>query len=375
MISDMLALIFLIGGLQGVMLTVALTRIPNAPPALIYLIILIGLVSFDLLGQLIYWQSLYREWPHLLGVFSFLPASYGPLFYLYVRTLIRPGSQWKQRNLWMFTPFVTCYLVNLPILLASAEDKIAMVDNIPVNGMPVTLIIGSVIQLSSFFFVLASLVNLWTNRHIGIRSQWLDWVMIMAIFQVIIWCLVIINLVFPFRVLINGAPYLMVSLMLYVLGYKALFASRGKPEVLDFGNSTDDVDWQASFESNSGDSDKYGNQRLDTNTMAQLWLELEGLLITDRLYTQPNLKIADLAVRSGFAVHLVSQVINSTQQRNFNDVVNSMRLKEACRLLSLQPRLPIQTIMEMAGFQAKSTFNTLFKQATGQTPSQYRKSN
>lgn len=376
MISDFLAFVFLIGGIQGIMLTVALARIPNRPPALIYLIILIGLVSFDLLGQLIYWQALYRQWPHLLGLFSFLPASYGPLFYLYVNSLLRPGSHWEHKNLWMFIPLASAYLVNMPIFLMSGSEKIAMVEDIPIRGMPITIMIGSVIQLSSFFFVLASMVRLWRNRHIGIRTAWLDWVLIMAAFQVIIWCLVIVNLFVPFLA-INGAPYVVVSAMLYVLGYQSLFStrSRGISPKLESAPAQHVVSTiEHSDPEASTSSEKYGNQRLDDDTMAQLWNQLESILLKERLYTQPNLRVADLAARSGFALHLVSQVINSTQQRNFNDLINAMRIDEACRLLKNHPELSVQSVMESAGFQAKSTFNTLFKQSTGTTPSQYRKS-
>lgn len=376
MISDLLAFIFLIGGIQGLMLTIALVKIPNRSPALTYLILLIGLVSFDLLGQLIYWESLYREWPHLLGVFSFLPASYGPLFYLYVKSLLRPGSRWEFKSLWMFIPLVSCYLVNLPILIASGEQKIAMVDNIATTGMPVSLVLASVIQLSSFFFVLAAIVRLWQDRHIGVRSPWLDWVLIMAVFQVVIWCLVIITLISPFGTLINGAPYLMVSAMLYVLGYKSLFSTRAKvaqPMVTSPSDNQPITSEQAGLAETRSVEGKYGNQRLDDETLEQLWRQLRDLLLSDRLYTQPNLKVADLANRSGLSTHLVSQVINGTQQQNFNELINDLRVKEACRLLREFPRLSIQAVMETSGFQAKSTFNTLFKQTTGQTPSQYKK--
>lgn len=390
MIPDFLAFIFLIGGFQGIMLTIALTRIPNRPPGFAYLIALIGLVSFDLLGQLIYWQALYREWPHLLGITNFAPASFGPLFYLYVVSLLRPGAHLGYRKLWMFIPFVLCYAVNFPIYFLSGPEKIAMVDSIPELGIPTTIAIGSTIQLTSPLFVIAAMFRLWRDRHIGIRSAWLDWVLIMAVFQVLIWILVVINLVSPLRVMFNGAPYVLVSLMLYVLGYKALFATRARvaePNAAEPQLAGDDEISKVSGEdskksdhpnvsstpNNAEESAKYGNQRLDEDTMQQLWGQLRETLLKDRLYTQPNLKIADLASRSGYALHLVSQVINSTQQRNFNDVVNAMRIEEARRLLSEHPTLSVQAVMETAGFQAKSTFNTLFKSATGATPSQYRK--
>ena len=85
MIPNFLAIIFLVGGLQGLALTGALLRLHKQNSAMKYLIVMIGLLSVDTLSQLIYWQDIYLKVPHLLGVNMYLAAFYGPLFYLYVR--------------------------------------------------------------------------------------------------------------------------------------------------------------------------------------------------------------------------------------------------------------------------------------------------
>jgi len=382
MLSDTLALIFFVGGLQGLMLTFALGRLNRQHPALRYLTLLIGLVSVDLIGQLVYWQELYRQWPHLLGVNSFLPASYGPLFYLYVRKLLRPGSQLRGQDGLLFVPFVVCYALNIDVFLMSGPQKIAFVEHVASTGMPLSLAISNLIMLSSAGFVVAALVRLWRDRHIGIRSSWLDWVLIMGLFQILIWIVVVINLLLPLNLLFNGAPYLLVSLMLYVLGYKALFSSRPKADPLAgeppaqtpaVSQIDDRTPAPVAPEPEKTDDVKYGNQRLDPETQAALWADLEKLLVGERLYTRPDLRVADLADLSGLPPYLVSQVINDSQGISFSELVNNLRLQEACRLLREDTRMPVQAVMEASGFQAKSTFNTLFKQFAGTTPSAYRK--
>ncbi len=72
----------------------------------------------------------------------------------------------------------------------------------------------------------------------------------------------------------------------------------------------------------------------------------------------------------------LSQVINSTFRKNFFDFINQYRIEEARQLFS-DPAQASKTILEIlyqVGYNSKSAFNTAFKKQTGQTPTQYRKS-
>ncbi len=362
MISNITAFIFLLGGLQGFMLTAALWRFRSQHSAHQYLIWLIGLLSFDTLSQLLYWGDLHTSLPHLLGLTMFFPATYGPLFYLYVHQLLRPATQWRWKLVLMFLAPIICYALNIRVFLLSGAEKAKLVETIYFGDMPMTFVIGTFVMLSSFGFVIAAILRLRHDRNIGIRSQWIDWVWIMSIFQLVIWLFVILNLFSPYQ--FNGLPYILVTMMIYVLGYKALFAERAKP-ITNVGDIP-----QMPFEA---DKEKYGGLRLEPELQNQVWSELEKQLLSERLYTNPELRIADLAVKTGFQTHVVSQVINDCRGQNFNELINELRINECKRLLLAEPSMSVQSVMEASGFQAKSTFNTLFKQAVGTTPSGYRK--
>jgi AraC-like DNA-binding protein len=377
MISNLTAFIFLIGGLQGLMLTTALLRLRKQHASFKFLLWLIGLLSFDTLSQLLYWGGLHKSFPHLLGITMFFPAFYGPLFYLYVHQLLRPATIWGWKVIGLFAGPIICYALNMHVLLLSGTEKAQLVETISVGDMPLTFIIGTFVMLSSFGFVIAAMLRLRHDRKIGIRSQWIDWVWIMSVFQIVIWVFVLINLFTPFN--FNGLPYILVSMMIYVLGYKALFAERAKPlaDIPELSiHSVANInpsDSQPESKEGEAHKEKYGGLRLDTDVQAQIWLELESQLKGERLFTNPELRIADLAAKTGFQTHLVSQVINDCRSQNFNELVNELRIDECKRLLLAEPSMPVQSIMEASGFQAKSTFNTLFKQAVGVTPSVYRK--
>ena len=68
----------------------------------------------------------------------------------------------------------------------------------------------------------------------------------------------------------------------------------------------------------------------------------------------------------------MSSELNATSAR-FNSFINGYRVKEAVRLFTEQPELDIEDVLEMSGFNAKTTFYTVFKEATGLSPAAFRK--
>jgi AraC-like DNA-binding protein len=95
----------------------------------------------------------------------------------------------------------------------------------------------------------------------------------------------------------------------------------------------------------------------------------------EKLYQQEALSIKDLADHLGQPPYLVSQAINAALGKTFFDLVNEYRVQEVIRLLG-EPSYEQYTLLAIAyeaGFNSKTTFNTVFKKATGLTPSQYKK--
>lgn len=96
-------------------------------------------------------------------------------------------------------------------------------------------------------------------------------------------------------------------------------------------------------------------------------------LEVDRLYRQPELKVAELAEHVGSREHRVSRVINQLLGApNFNQWVNRYRIEHACRLLREQPRRSVLEISLDAGFGSLGPFNRAFKSAMGCTPREWR---
>jgi AraC-like DNA-binding protein len=98
------------------------------------------------------------------------------------------------------------------------------------------------------------------------------------------------------------------------------------------------------------------------------------LMEDDKLYLQSELTLQDLAEKLEMPPYQVTQAINEGLDKNFYDLVNGYRVEEAKRLL-IDPVSRNNKILSVgmdAGFNSKTTFNTVFKKFTGLTPTEFK---
>ena len=98
------------------------------------------------------------------------------------------------------------------------------------------------------------------------------------------------------------------------------------------------------------------------------------LMEDEKLYQETELILQQLAAKLQIPNYQVSQALNEGMNKNFYDLINGYRVEEAKRLL-LDPSNSNYTILSIgfeAGFNSKTTFNTVFKKFTGHTPTEYR---
>lgn len=108
---------------------------------------------------------------------------------------------------------------------------------------------------------------------------------------------------------------------------------------------------------------------------ADLGRRLLRLMADEAVFTQPNLKVSDLARRLGEAEYKVTQSITGPLGfSNFNQMANGFRVEEAKRRLSDRAfdALPVLTIAYDCGFGSIGPFNRAFKARTGMTPLAFR---
>ncbi len=100
--------------------------------------------------------------------------------------------------------------------------------------------------------------------------------------------------------------------------------------------------------------------------------KLKNLLEVDKIYRETRLNRAALAQKLGIGEHYLSRIINHHFSKNFNDLINSYRIDEAKDRLRAEQIQQITLIGFEVGFNSIASFNRVFKEKTGISPTEYR---
>ena len=112
------------------------------------------------------------------------------------------------------------------------------------------------------------------------------------------------------------------------------------------------------------------------NENAKALEQIKTYMSNEQPFLDPSLSIQDLARQTSMKAKDLSLLINNYLGKHFFDFVNEYRINKAIEILKdpSQRDLTVLEIMYDVGFNSKSSFNTSFKNQTGLTPTQYRKS-
>jgi AraC-like DNA-binding protein len=93
----------------------------------------------------------------------------------------------------------------------------------------------------------------------------------------------------------------------------------------------------------------------------------------EKPYLDPEVTLTGLAKKLGTNASVLSKVINTGTNQNFNDFINGYRIREVEEKLKSgeQKRQTLLGIAYDCGFNSKATFNRAFKKAIGSSPKEY----
>ena len=103
---------------------------------------------------------------------------------------------------------------------------------------------------------------------------------------------------------------------------------------------------------------------------------LLDFMSNEKPFLDPELSIGTLSNKLGLHPHQLSKNINRHFNKNFFEFINEYRIEEF-KKLAVDPKNKHISILGLAmdaGFNSKATFNRIFKNASGLTPSQFRES-
>jgi AraC-like DNA-binding protein len=121
---------------------------------------------------------------------------------------------------------------------------------------------------------------------------------------------------------------------------------------------------------------KYERSSLSEQEKASIHQKILKEMEVNRYHTRNLASLSDLAHTISESSHHVSQVINEVMGKGFFEMLAWYRVEEAKRIIRAdrETKLTVEDIAEQVGYNSKSSFNTVFKKQTGQTPSEFRRS-
>ena len=289
-----------------------------------------------------------------------------PALYLSIIHFTSPDKVLKQREYLHFIPFA---LFAVYIIAFSTGHQFF---HLPaVMGRALALLMGVAVQVQLLVYWVLAWAKL--NRHQknirlinsnteAVNLNWLRYMLIGIAFIIVTW---LAAQILQMHWVTVSTPILYLAGTLF-MGYYLL----AQKEVYPF----EQPELEEIAEVLKPES-KPVKQRLTEEQSAQLKIQLEHLMQTEKVYLDNELSLPQLAKEMGISTHDLSYLLNDVIGLSFFQFVNAYRVQEAKQLMLSEKHrhLNLLGIAYSAGFNSKTTFNTAFKKETGLSPSEFMK--
>ncbi len=361
---DSWTIVFLIAAVQGFFTALVLWRWRRGrPQANRLLALLLFLFSVTLVEYVLYWTGYLYNFPHIANVSVQFPFLYGPIMWLYLRSIYE-GRPLKKQDWWLFVPFVLCTLVFVPSYMADTATKQAILigkASFPADMWLIRIQFWAR-MVWALGFALWNLAYILRQPRVGDTARWARWLTGFYIVFVLAYISYFVLIQFSF---FNTSWDYHISAVMTAMIYLIAYSGYAQPAVFE------------GFHWNEPSAPtKYRNSGLTPEASRSLLQNLQLLMREERIYHDPDISLDKLAARLSASKHHVSQVINEQLGTSFFEYVNQLRIEEAKTWLAETTRSDFHVI-EIAysvGFNNKVSFNAAFKKATGMTPTEFRRS-
>jgi len=319
------------------------------------------LISVALLGRFFYsFTPLTLFYAKVLFIGDLVIFFYGPLLYFYYLKLFNQPQKFKVKFWVHFIPvlFFACFVT--PLMFLDREGFLELL-----STLYLVFTVFEIFAILQNLFYLVLNMKLLTDyekesqQKISILPQVKFYKMLLLLGFVGLFCWIvsfILRYVGPPE-LANFLGYHLVwislSLLIILLGYYSLsfpevFSNFKLEKKLEFSNT-------------------------QIKNIDEFSDKLQSLMKEEKPYLEPKLTLNDLAEKAGITSHLLSRVINEKFEKNFFEFVNNYRVEEF-KSISTKDNSQNKTLLALAyesGFNSKTTFNTVFKKITHQTPREF----
>ena len=307
-----------------------------------------------------------------------LPFTYGPLMFLYAKMMTREEPTFDSRFLLHFVPFLVLFTVSMVFLnkpVMEGTKGFLIIDRF----ISLRLIYGisffisiTAYSIATFFVIHTHQKNLKSLLSYSSAKYTLQWLIGLSVTFYLSYVLMFI--VGLMDILLNFMPFdpfqlsfLGLTVFAFLFGYYGV----KQPGIFEEIVKHEDP---ILIEENTK-SGKYSRSGLKSRDIGKIRNDILEYMEKNKPYLNRELSISDVAADLHISRHFITEVINNHMGKNFYYLINQYRVEEVKRRLhdSKYKNLTILAIAYDSGFNSKSAFNTIFKEMTGKTPSQYIK--
>ncbi|SIT18962.1 helix-turn-helix domain-containing protein [Chryseobacterium gambrini] len=165
------------------------------------------------------------------------------------------------------------------------------------------------------------------------------------------------------------ANFLVVLLLIY---YKEKIKIAETKSIQEILNSKEEENLKE--EPKKSENNKTVN--IDESLLKKLFEKTDSEINSQKLFKDPDFSLSKLASIMNVNPSYISKAIQINNYKNFNHYINTLRIIHVKKMIEKSDlqKLTMLYIYSEAGFSNQSTFNRVFKQIEGITPSEYIKS-
>jgi len=286
---------------------------------------------------------------------------YGPILFLYVSRLTFAKSKLSSIDFVHLLPFVLFFLLSF-LFPTNSHVFIKLLGG-------ASALLGIAYCAITFYLLRKHKKNI-TNRFSNIEKISLAWLNKLVVGLLFIWSGVFILVAF-YRFLNIELPlnwfFTIIPFFIFYIGYYG-----HKQQVIYTHVRESDHDRLIEIQENQKSYKKSG---LQPDTMKAIHDKLLGCMQKEKLYLNQTLSLTDLSEKMNIPAHHITQTLNEYAKINFYDFINGFRVDAVIGKIESEgyEKYSLLGIAFDCGFNSKSSFNRIFKNFTGTSPSEYKK--
>ena len=304
-----------------------------------------------------------------------IPLTFGPFLFLYTKYLTKGDPPFDRRDWLHFIPFAIFLIVCFVFFGGQISfNEVNFFSND--RFLWIRVIFGLIFITSVLVYVIFTYVHLSDYRKsISLQIShpdsdknlfWLNFVSFL--FSALIVTYIVIGGINALTFTAKFDLDLISNIGLIILVYAVSYFGIKQPSILEnvYVNNPEII-----IQKENGKYTKSKHSKTESEKLAS---SLKSYMENEEPYLQAELSLADLASKLDISKSELTNLLNNYMGVNFFSFVNQYRLKTVLQKLE-DPKFDHLTILSIAfdcGFNSKSTFNGLFKQHTGVTPTVYK---